>query len=72
MDNILNAIKYGVSISEFSELLASGGFSLTLKPSNISYLEAIGIAWKNIVALVIMFLLPFAIAYAKFMKMELR
>ncbi|WP_175059757.1 ABC transporter permease subunit [Thermococcus sp. 2319x1] len=72
MDNILNTIKYGVSTSEFSELLVSGGLSITLQPSNISYLEAIGIAWKNIVALVIMFLLPFAIAYAKFMKMELR
>lgn len=35
-------------------------------------MESLGLIWKNITALLVMLLLPFAIAYVKFMKADLR
>lgn len=35
-------------------------------------MESLGLVWENITALLIMLLLPFAIAYVKFMKADLR
>ncbi|AIF68985.1 hypothetical protein PAP_02820 [Palaeococcus pacificus DY20341] len=37
-----------------------------------SILESLNLVWQNIVILIVMLLLPFAISYAKFMRMDLR
>ena len=70
LDNINNAIFYGFTSSDIVE----GGFGslVAFQSQNVSYYEAIGLAWKHIAALIVMLLLPFAIAYAKFMKADLR
>lgn len=37
-----------------------------------SLLESLSLVWQNIVTLIVMLLLPFAIAYAKFMRMDVK
>ncbi|AHF80321.1 ABC transporter permease [Thermococcus paralvinellae] len=70
LDNINNAIFYGITSSE----IVARGFTgiMTLQNQTISYFEAIGLAWRYIIVLIVMLLLPFAVAYTKFMKADLR
>lgn len=68
LENINNAIFYGITSSE----IAQNPGALQFQTQSLSYLEAVGLAWKNIAILVVMFLLPFALAYAKFMRADLR
>lgn len=70
LDNINNAIFYGITSSE---IVARGfGGIMTFQNQTVSYSEAIGLAWKYVIVLIVMLLLPFAVAYTKFMKADLR
>lgn len=69
LENINNAIFYGVTSSQLAQNMA---FSLSLQTPEVSYLEALGVAWKNIIILAVMMLIPFALGYLRFMKADLR
>ncbi|ADT83572.1 ABC transporter permease subunit [Thermococcus barophilus] len=70
MENINNAIFYGMTSSQ----IATSGVAFQVSPqiSGVSYVEALSLAWKNIVLLFVMMLIPFALAYLRFMKADLR
>ncbi|WP_324735816.1 ABC transporter permease subunit [Thermococcus sp. SY098] len=69
LENINNAIFYGMTSSQIASAAA---FSISLQAQAPPYLEALGLAWKNIVLLFVMMLIPFALAYLRFMKADLR
>ncbi|WP_056933418.1 ABC transporter permease [Thermococcus barophilus] len=70
LQNITNAIFYGVTSSQMTQ----GGVGMALSESYTAppYFEALSLAWKNIVILAVMLLLPFAFMYVKFMRTDLR
>jgi ABC-2 type transport system permease protein len=50
-----------------------GFFSLkTEPPAETSILEALGMVWKNLLVLLVFPVIMFAIAYVKFMRMDIR
>lgn len=70
LENIWHALFYGVTTSDIAGNIVSG-YTGT-QNVNISYFEALRLAWTNTLFLVIIVLIPFTISYLRFMKADLR
>jgi len=69
LKNIWYALFYGITASDIAGKMI---YRYSTQNVSISYFEALGLAWTNVLFLIILVLIPFTISYLRFMKADLR